>query len=147
MDRLLARDLLLASAGGILSPFILVGVWGFFVAAVWSPAVRYVWAAHGVAVRGTLFTVTDAVASLILGAIIGAAISYPLGRASRAKRFFPWFLFVLCFIVAAIAPSGVSSAPDLVTFFFLTPLTLSFLAATAAGYYLATRARLSRHAP
>lgn len=147
MDRRLVRDLLLAGAGGFLSPLILAGVYGFFVAAVWSPAVRYAWSAHGIAVRGTLFTVTDAIASLVLGAIIGATISYALGRASRAKKFSPWFLFVFCFVVAAIAPSGISSAVDLVTFFFLTPLTLSFLVATAAGYYLTTRTRLSGYAP
>ena len=139
------RDWVYSGVSGALSPHIVIAVWGAIVAAVWVPAVQYLWEAHHVRVRDLPVDVSwlfDAV----IGIVVGVLISLLTARLARTRLLQSWLIFIACFFVSALIPFTDLDLEQ-VGFALRQPIVVSFVASSWAGFWFQSRAKRKSHAP
>ena len=138
------RGHLVAAATGLVAPHVLAGVLGLVALYVWSPAVRYFWTAHGIAITKLsvdLVALLDSFVCAILGVILAMAI----GVASRHRHMALWVTFVAFFFLSVTLPTIADRDYDLLIFFLTRPFVAVFLASAALGFWLIARPRRAAH--
>jgi hypothetical protein len=143
-DRHEIRGLVIAGLSGVVAPFVLTALLGLFTLHVWSPTVRYLSHSHGVAFAKLAVAATTPI-DVMLGALLGVAAGFGIGRLTRARYLSPWLAFVAFFALTAGLPALIDGQYDLTVFFFTRPVIITFLALSVVGFWLAGKRKEIAH--
>jgi hypothetical protein len=138
------RAHLITALAGVIAPFLLVEVVTLATIYLWLPASRYLWTAHGIAVR-TLLIDTAAALDGLLSACLGFAIAIGVTHISRYRPISQWLLFAASFLLALSLPTLFDREYEALVWFLTRPFIAIFLAFAAVGFWLASRRQIAKH--